>query len=63
LRNTLKSVSARVGFDAIRMFWTHATQSMRSREMFISLLPEQGTAQADFGESLVIVGGERRKAR
>ena len=52
-----------MGFDAIRMFWTHATQSMRSREMFISLLPEQGTAQADFGESLVIVGGERRKAR
>src|SRR5664279_4470453 len=36
--------------------------SLRHREMFIPLAHAAGTAQADFGEALVIVGGEERKA-
>jgi len=36
--------------------------SLRQREMFVPLTPAPGTAQADFGEALVIVGGEERKA-
>ena len=35
---------------------------LRHREMFIPLAHAAGTAQADFGEALVIVGGEERKA-
>ena len=36
--------------------------SLRQREVFIPLAHVAGTAQADFGEALVIVGGEERKA-
>jgi len=36
--------------------------ALRHREMFIPLAHAAGTAQADFGEALVIVGGEERKA-
>jgi transposase len=36
--------------------------SLRHREMFVPLTHAAGTAQADFGEALVIVGGEERKA-
>jgi transposase len=35
---------------------------LRRREMFVPLTHAPGTAQADFGEALVIVGGEERKA-
>jgi transposase len=35
---------------------------MRRREMFVPLTHAAGTAQADFGEALVIVGGEEQKA-
>src|SRR5271157_3666802 len=35
---------------------------LRSREMFVPLTHAAGTAQADFGEALVIVGGEEQKA-
>jgi transposase len=36
--------------------------SLRQKEVFIPLAHVAGTAQADFGEALVIVGGEERKA-
>ena len=36
--------------------------SLRQREGFIPLAHAAGMAQADFGEALVIVGGEERKA-
>src|ERR1035441_2077323 len=36
--------------------------SLRHREMFVPLTHAAGTAQADFGEAVVIVGGEQRKA-
>ncbi len=36
--------------------------ALRSREMFIPLTHAPGAAQADFGEALVIVRGEERKA-
>jgi len=36
--------------------------SLRQREMFVPLTHAAGTAQGDFGEALVIVGGEERKA-
>jgi transposase len=36
--------------------------ALRQREMFVPLTHAAGTAQADFGEALVIVGGEERKA-
>src|SRR5450631_4081392 len=36
--------------------------SLRQREVYIPLAHVAGTAQADFGEALVIVGGEERKA-
>src|SRR5450631_2902516 len=36
--------------------------SLRQREVYIPLAHVAGTAQADFGEALVIVGGEQRKA-
>jgi transposase len=36
--------------------------ALRHREMFVPLTHAAGTAQADFGEALVIVGGEQRKA-
>ena len=35
---------------------------LRQREVFIPLAHVAGTAQADFGEALAIVGGEERKA-
>src|SRR5271166_3629817 len=38
------------------------TAALRHREMFVPLAHAPGTAQADFGEALVIVGGEQRKA-
>ena len=38
------------------------TATLRRREMFVPLAHAPGTAQADFGEALVIVGGEERKA-
>ena len=38
------------------------TATLRRREMFVPLVHAPGTAQADFGEALVIVGGEERKA-
>jgi transposase len=37
------------------------TAALRHREMFVPLAHAPGTAQADFGEALVIVGGEERK--
>ena len=36
--------------------------SLRQREMFVPLTHAAGTAQADFGEALVIVDGVERKA-
>lgn len=36
--------------------------ALRQREMFVPLTHAPGTAQADFGEALVIVGGEEQKA-
>jgi transposase len=36
--------------------------ALRQREMFVPLTHAAGTAQGDFGEALVIVGGEERKA-
>jgi transposase len=36
--------------------------SLRQREVFVPLTHAAGTAQGDFGEALVIVGGEERKA-
>ncbi|MGB9202801.1 MAG: IS21 family transposase [Terriglobales bacterium] len=36
--------------------------SLRQREVFIPLVHGAGTAQADFGEAVVIVGGEQQKA-
>ena len=38
------------------------TAALRHREMFVPLTHAAGTAQADFGEALVIVAGEQRKA-
>ena len=35
---------------------------LRGREMFVPLTHAAATAQADFGEALVIVGGEEQKA-
>ena len=37
-------------------------QTLRCREMFVPLTHAPGEAQADFGEALVIIGGEERKA-
>jgi len=36
--------------------------TLRHREMFVPLRHAPGEAQADFGEALVVVGGEERKA-
>ena len=49
------------GYTIVKDYVRAAT--LRSREMFIPLVHAPGTAQADFGEALVIVGGEERKAR
>src|SRR5450756_748319 len=48
------------GYTIVKDYVRAAT--LRSREMFIPLVHAPGTAQADFGEALVIVGGEERKA-
>ena len=49
------------GYTIVKDYVRAAT--LRRREMFIPLAHAPGTAQADFGEALVIVGGEERKAR
>ena len=48
------------GYTIVKDYVRAAT--LRSREMFVPLTHAAGTAQADFGEALVIVGGEQRKA-
>ncbi len=48
------------GYTIVKDYVRVATQ--RRREMFVPLTHAPGTAQADFGEALVIVGGEERKA-
>ena len=37
-------------------------RKLRQREMFVPLAHPAGDAQADFGEALVVIGGEERKA-
>jgi transposase len=48
------------GYTIVKDYVRAAT--LRRREMFVPLTHAPGTAQADFGEALVIVGGEERKA-
>ena len=48
------------GYTIVKDYVRVAT--LRRREMFVPLTHAPGTAQADFGEALVIVGGEERKA-
>jgi transposase len=48
------------GYTIVKDYVRAAT--LRHREVFIPLVHAPGTAQADFGEALVIVGGEQRKA-
>ena len=48
------------GYTIVKDYVRAAT--LRHREMFIPLAHAAGTAQADFGEALVIIGGEERKA-
>ncbi len=48
------------GYTIVKDYVRAAT--LRQREMFVPLTHAAGTAQADFGEALVIVGGEQRKA-
>src|SRR5450631_856908 len=48
------------GYTIVKDYVRVAT--LRHREMFVPLAHAAGTAQADFGEALVIVGGEQRKA-
>src|SRR5271170_2276657 len=48
------------GYTIVKDYVRVAT--LRQREMFVPLTHAAGTAQADFGEALVIVGGEQRKA-
>ena len=48
------------GYTIVKDYVRAAT--LRGREMFVPLTHAAGTAQADFGEALVIVGGEERKA-
>jgi transposase len=48
------------GYTIVKDYVRAAT--LRSREMFIPLAHAPGMAQADFGEALVIVGGEEQKA-
>jgi transposase len=48
------------GYTIVKDYVRVAT--LRQREVFIPLAHVAGTAQADFGEALVIVGGEERKA-
>jgi len=48
------------GYTIVKDYVRAAT--LRSREMFLPLVHAPGTAQADFGEALVMVGGEERKA-
>jgi hypothetical protein len=36
------------------------TQGLRSQEMFVPLVHAPGEAQADFGEALAVVAGERK---
>ena len=48
------------GYTIVKDYVRAAT--LRCREMFVPLTHAPGEAQADFGEALVIVGGEERKA-
>ena len=48
------------GYTIVKDYVRVAT--LRQREVFIPLAHAAGTAQADFGEALVIVAGEERKA-
>src|SRR5450759_436587 len=48
------------GYTIVKDYVRAAT--LRHREVFVPLVHAAGTAQADFGEALVIVGGEQRKA-
>ena len=48
------------GYTIVKDYVRAAT--LRCREMFVPLTHAAGTAQADFGEALVLVGGEERKA-
>ena len=48
------------GYTIVKDYVRAAT--LRRREMFVPLTHAAGTAQADFGEALVIVGGEEQKA-
>ena len=48
------------GYTIVKDYVRAAT--LRSREMFVPLTHAAGTAQADFGEALVIVDGVEQKA-